>query len=41
MELPGLPTGEHTLAVQVADDFNNTTTAKTTFTVQPRAVGSK
>jgi hypothetical protein len=41
MELPGLPPGEHTLAVQVADDFNNTTTAKTTFTVQPRAVGSK
>jgi hypothetical protein len=41
MELPGLPPGEHTLAVQVADDFNNTTTAKTTFTVQPRAAGSK
>jgi WD40 repeat protein len=41
MELPGLPAGEHVLAVQVADDFNNTTTAKTTFTVQPRAVGSK
>ncbi len=41
MQLPGLPPGEHTLAVQVADDFNNTTTAKTTFTVQPRAVGSK
>jgi WD40 repeat protein len=41
MELPGLPPGEHTLAVQVADDFNNTATAKTTFTVQPRAAGSK
>ena len=41
LELPGLPTGEHTLAVQVADDFNNSTTAQTTFTVQPRAVGSK
>ncbi len=41
MQLPGLPPGEHTLAVQVADDFNNTTTAKTTFTVQPRAQGSK
>ena len=41
MQLPGLPPGEHTLAVQVADDFKNTTTAKTTFTVQPRAVGSK
>jgi len=37
MELPGLPPGEHTLAVQVADRFNNTTTAKTTFTVQPHA----
>ncbi len=41
LELPGLPPGEHTLAVQVADDFNNTTTAKTAFTVQPRAAGSK
>jgi WD40 repeat protein len=41
MELPGLPTGEHTLAVQVADDFNNTATAQTTFTVQARAVGIK
>jgi WD40 repeat protein len=35
MQLPGLPPGEHTLAVQVADDFNNTATAETTFTVQP------
>ncbi len=35
MELPGLPVGEHTLAVQVADGFNNTTTAKITFTVSP------
>ncbi len=35
MLLPGLPPGEHTLAVRVADDFNNTATAKTTFTVQP------
>jgi hypothetical protein len=41
MELPGLPPGEHTLAVQVADDFNNTTTAKTTFTVQPRGPAGK
>jgi sugar lactone lactonase YvrE len=41
LELPGLPAGQHTLAVQVADDFNNTTTSKTTFTVQPRAAGSK
>jgi WD40 repeat protein len=35
MELPGLPVGEHTLAVQVADRFNNTTAAKITFTVSP------
>ncbi|MBZ5695274.1 MAG: hypothetical protein LAN36_07920 [Acidobacteriia bacterium] len=35
MELRGLLAGEHTLAVQVADGFNNTTTAKTTFTIQP------
>jgi len=35
MELPGLPVGEHTLAVQVTDRFNNTTTAKITFTVSP------
>lgn len=41
MELPGLPPGEHTLAVQVADDFDNTTTAKTTFTVQPHATQNK
>jgi WD40 repeat protein len=41
VELSGLPPGEHTVAVQVADDFNNTATAKTTFTVQPRAAGGK
>lgn len=35
MELPGLPAGEHTLAVQVADSFGNTTAAKITFTVSP------
>lgn len=35
MELPGLPVGEHTLAVQVADSFGNTTTAKITFTISP------
>ena len=34
VQLPGLSPGEHTLAVQIADDFNNTATAKTTFTVQ-------
>jgi sugar lactone lactonase YvrE len=41
IELSGLSAGEHTLAVQVADDFNNTASAKTTFTVQPRAAGGK
>jgi sugar lactone lactonase YvrE len=40
VQLPGLPPGEHTLAVQVADDFNNTAAAKTTFTVEPHN-GSK
>jgi hypothetical protein len=40
VQLPGLAPGEHTLAVQVADNFNNTVTAKTTFTVQPHN-GSK
>ena len=35
MELPGLTVGEHTLAVQVADGFGNTSTAKVTFTVSP------
>lgn len=34
VQLPGLSPGQHTLAVQIADDFNNTATAKTTFTVQ-------
>jgi flavin-binding protein dodecin len=37
IELPGLPAGEHTLAVQVSDRFDNTATAKVTFTVQARA----
>jgi hypothetical protein len=37
MELPGLTVGEHTLAVQVADRFDNTTTAKFTFTIPPHA----
>ena len=37
MQLPGLPVGEHTLADQVADRLNNTTTAKTTFTVEPHS----
>ncbi len=35
MELPGLAVGEHTLAVEVADRFGNTATAKVTFTVPP------
>ncbi|HXX45955.1 MAG TPA: hypothetical protein VEJ38_14595 [Candidatus Acidoferrales bacterium] len=35
IELPGLPVGEHTLAVQVEDGFGNATTAKVTFTVSP------
>jgi len=35
MELPGLPVGEHTLAVQVEDGYGNTSTAKVTFTVSP------
>jgi hypothetical protein len=39
MQLPGYPPGEHTLAVQVTDDFGNRTTAKTNFTVQPRNTG--
>jgi len=35
IELPGLPVGEHTLAVQVEDGVGNATTAKVTFTVSP------
>ena len=35
MELPGLPVGEHTLAVEVTDGFGNTSTSKITFTVSP------
>jgi len=37
MQLPGLLVGEHTLAVQVTDRLNNTTTAKTTFTIEPHS----
>jgi len=37
MELRGLSPGEHTLAIQVTDLFSNTATAKTTFTIQPKA----
>jgi len=36
LQLPGLPPGEHTFAVQVTDQFENTAAAKVTFTVQPR-----
>lgn len=33
LDLPGLPPGEHTLSVRVADQFENLAVAKTTFTV--------
>ncbi|MFZ0784258.1 MAG: hypothetical protein WA369_00375 [Candidatus Acidiferrales bacterium] len=36
LQLPGLPPGEHTFAVQVTDQFDNTAAAKVTITVQPR-----
>jgi WD40 repeat protein len=36
LQLPGLPPGEHTFAVQVTDQFDNTAAAKVTFTVEPR-----
>lgn len=36
IEIPGLPSGDHTLAVQVWDRFDNTATAKVTFTVRGR-----
>ena len=36
VQLRGLPPGEHTLAVQVTDRFDNTTAAKVTFTVSQR-----
>jgi sugar lactone lactonase YvrE len=39
MQLPGYPPGDHTLAVQITDDFGNTATAKVNFTVQPRNTG--
>jgi sugar lactone lactonase YvrE len=41
VQLPGLPPGEHTLAVQVTDRFNNTTAAKVTFTVEPHGVSQQ
>ncbi len=37
LQLPGLSAGEHTLAVQVTDRFENTAAAKVTFTVSQRA----
>jgi hypothetical protein len=37
MELPGLTVGEHTIAVEVSDRFDNTATAKYTFQVPPHA----
>lgn len=36
VQLPGLPPGQHTLAVQVTDRFDNTAAAQVTFTVEPR-----
>jgi sugar lactone lactonase YvrE len=36
IEIPGLPNGEHTIAVQVTDRFENTAAAQTTFTVHGR-----
>jgi hypothetical protein len=36
IEIPGLPNGEHTIAVQVTDRFDNTAAAQTTFTVHGR-----
>ncbi|MGD0955333.1 MAG: hypothetical protein ABR953_00705 [Candidatus Acidiferrales bacterium] len=35
LQLPGLPPGEHILAVRVIDRARNVTAAKVTFTVQP------
>ncbi|HXJ16173.1 MAG TPA: hypothetical protein VNM68_03145, partial [Candidatus Polarisedimenticolia bacterium] len=37
IELPALPPGEHTLAVQVSDRYDNTATSQVTFTVPPHA----
>jgi hypothetical protein len=36
IEIPGMPNGEHTIAVQVTDRFDNTAAAQTTFTVHGR-----
>lgn len=36
IEIPGLPDGEHTIAVQVTDRFDNTAAAQTSFTVHGR-----
>ena len=36
VQLPGLPPGQHILAVQVTDEFDNTAAAQVTFTVEPR-----
>jgi len=37
LQLPNLPMGEHTLAVQVTDRFGNTAASEVTFTVSQRA----
>ena len=34
IELPNVPAGEHTIAVQITDRFDNTTAQKVTFSVQ-------
>jgi hypothetical protein len=36
IEIPGLPNGQHTIAVQVTDRFDNTAAAQTNFTVHGR-----
>ncbi len=36
IEIPGLPNGQHTIAVQVTDRFDNTAAAQTNFTVRGR-----
>ena len=41
LQLPGLPPGEHTFAVQVTDQFDNTAAAKVTFTVEPHGMSQQ
>jgi hypothetical protein len=37
IQLPGLPAGEHTVAIQVSDRYQNTAVAKTTVSVADRS----